>query len=66
MRDFVLTMRAIGRSWADGFLCHGFTTGRWIHERTLPALTEGRRRAGTTMDGYTVKADACTECIAKC
>jgi probable F420-dependent oxidoreductase len=41
---------------ADGFLCHGFTTGRWIREHTLPALAEGRRRAGKTMDGFTVKA----------
>jgi probable F420-dependent oxidoreductase len=41
---------------ADGFLCHGFTTGRWIREHTLPALEEGRRRAGKTMDGFTVKA----------
>jgi probable F420-dependent oxidoreductase len=41
---------------ADGFLCHGFTTGRWIREHTLPALAEGRLRAGKTMDGFTVKA----------
>ncbi len=41
---------------ADGFLCHGFTTGRWIRERTVPALTEGRRRAGKSMEGFTVKA----------
>ena len=41
---------------ADGFLCHGFTTGRWIRERTVPALAEGRRRAGKPMEGFTVKA----------
>jgi probable F420-dependent oxidoreductase len=41
---------------ADGFLCHGFTTGRWIREHTIPALAEGRRRAGKTMDSFTVKA----------
>ncbi len=41
---------------ADGFLCHGFTTGRWIRERTVPALEEGRRRAGKPMEGFTVKA----------
>jgi probable F420-dependent oxidoreductase len=41
---------------ADGFLCHGFTTERWIRERTLPALAEGRRRAGRSMEGFTVKA----------
>jgi probable F420-dependent oxidoreductase len=41
---------------ADGFLCHGFTTERWIRERTIPALTEGRRRAGKSMEGFTIKA----------
>lgn len=41
---------------ADGFLCHAFTTERWIRERTLPALVDGRRRAGKTLDGFTVKA----------
>jgi probable F420-dependent oxidoreductase len=41
---------------ADGFVCHGFTTERWIRERTVPALTEGRRRAGKSMEGFTVKA----------
>jgi probable F420-dependent oxidoreductase len=106
MRDFVLAMRAIWQSWADGsaldyesqhyrhtlmpptfvppphdygpppilvagvgdgmtrvagevadgFLCHAFTTERWIREHTLPALTDGRQRAGKTMDGFTVKA----------
>lgn len=39
---------------ADGFLCHGYTTARWIRERTLPALSEGRKRAGATMDGFEV------------
>jgi probable F420-dependent oxidoreductase len=41
---------------ADGFICHAFTTERWIRERTIPALAEGRARAGKTMDGFTVKA----------
>ncbi len=41
---------------ADGFLCHGFTTERWMRERTVPALAEGRRRAGKPMEGFTVKA----------
>jgi probable F420-dependent oxidoreductase len=41
---------------ADGFLCHAFTTERWIRERTIPALTEGRLRAGKGMDGFAVKA----------
>jgi probable F420-dependent oxidoreductase len=41
---------------ADGFLCHAFTTERWLRESTLPALVEGRQRAGKTLDGFTVKA----------
>jgi len=49
-------MTRVAGEVADGFLCHGFTTGRWIREHTAPALAEGRRRAGQTMDGYTVKA----------
>jgi len=106
MREFVLAMRAVWRSWeegtplafqgehyshtlmppmfaprphghpmppvllagvgdamtrvagevADGFLCHGFTTERWIREHTWPALEQGRRQAGRPMDGYIVKA----------
>jgi probable F420-dependent oxidoreductase len=41
---------------ADGFLCHAFTTEKWIREHTLPALTTGRQRAGRSLDGLTVKA----------
>src|SRR5258708_20057524 len=41
---------------ADGFVCHGFTTERWIREHTVPALLEGRRRAGQSMEGFSVKA----------
>jgi probable F420-dependent oxidoreductase len=104
MREFVLAMRAIWRSWqqdepldftgefyshtlmtpffnpgpnpfgpprvflagvgdamtrvagevADGFLCHGFTTERYLRQVTVPALAEGRRAAGASMDGYEV------------
>ena len=39
---------------ADGFVCHAFTTDRWVRERTLPALAAGR--AGESLDGFTVKA----------
>ena len=104
MREFVLAMRAIWRSWqhgepldftgefyshtlmtpffnpgpnpygpprvflagvgdamtrvagevADGFLCHGFTTERYLRDVTLPALAEGRRAAGLSMDDYEI------------
>ncbi len=49
-------MTRVAGEVADGFLCHAFTTERWIREHTVPALREGRRRAGREMDGFTVKA----------
>jgi probable F420-dependent oxidoreductase len=49
-------MTRVAGEVADGFLCHGFTTERWIREHTLPALQEGRRRAGLPMEGFIVKA----------
>ena len=49
-------MTRVAGEVADGFLCHAFTTERWIREHTVPALLEGRRRAGQSMDGFTVKA----------
>ena len=39
---------------ADGFLCHGFTTDRYIREVTVPALTEGRGRAGLDLAGFEI------------
>lgn len=47
-------MTRVAGEGADGFLCHSYTTARWIRERTLPALREGRARAGATMDGFEV------------
>jgi probable F420-dependent oxidoreductase len=49
-------MTRVAGEVADGFLCHAFTTERWIRERTVPALTEGRRRAGMPVEDFTVKA----------
>jgi probable F420-dependent oxidoreductase len=49
-------MTRVAGEVADGFLCHGFTTARWIRERTLPALRTGRARAGATMDVFEVAA----------
>ena len=39
---------------ADGFICHGFTTERYLREVTLPALAAGRERAGMTMEGFEI------------
>jgi probable F420-dependent oxidoreductase len=39
---------------ADGLLVHGFTTARYLAERTLPALGEGLAAAGRTRAEVTV------------
>jgi probable F420-dependent oxidoreductase len=45
-------MTAVAGEVADGFLCHGFTTERYLREVTIPALAKGREAAGKTMDGF--------------
>ena len=49
-------MTRVAGEVADGFICHFFTTERWIREHTIPALTEGARRAGRTLDDFDVVA----------
>jgi probable F420-dependent oxidoreductase len=44
-------MTAAAGEVADGFLCHGFTTERYLREVTLPALARGR---GGDLAGYEV------------
>jgi probable F420-dependent oxidoreductase len=39
---------------ADGLLAHGFTTARYLRERTLPALEEGLAAAGRTRDQMSI------------
>jgi probable F420-dependent oxidoreductase len=39
---------------ADGLFVHGFTTARYLRERTLPALAEGLSAAGRSRDEVTV------------
>jgi probable F420-dependent oxidoreductase len=43
---------------ADGLLCHGFSTERYLREVTLPALGRGRAKAGKTMDGFEISGPA--------
>ncbi|WP_420453300.1 LLM class F420-dependent oxidoreductase [Ilumatobacter sp.] len=38
----------------DGFLCHGFTTEKYLREVTIPALERGREKAGKTMDDFEI------------
>ena len=39
-------MTEVAGEVCDGFLCHGFTTERYVREVTRPALDRGRARAG--------------------
>jgi probable F420-dependent oxidoreductase len=43
---------------ADGMLCHGFTTERYVREKTLPALRKGAAKAGRSLDGFELTAPA--------
>lgn len=45
-------MTEVAGEVADGFICHGFTTRRYVDEVTLPALEKGRAKAGRSMDGF--------------
>ena len=39
---------------SDGFICHGFTTEKYLREVTIPALARGRAKAGKTMEGFDI------------
>lgn len=45
-------MTEVAGEVCDGFLCHGFTTEKYLREVTLPALERGRAKAGKTMEGF--------------
>jgi probable F420-dependent oxidoreductase len=47
-------MTEVAGEVCDGFFCHGFTTEKYLREVTLPALEEGRRKAGKSMEGFEV------------
>jgi len=47
-------MTEVAGAVCDGFICHGFTTERYLREVTLPALERGRRSAGATMAGFEI------------
>jgi probable F420-dependent oxidoreductase len=47
-------MTEVAGEVADGFLCHGFTTEKYLREVTVPALERGRAKAGKTMEGFEV------------
>jgi probable F420-dependent oxidoreductase len=45
-------MTEVAGEVADGFICHGFTTQRYVREVTLPTLERGRAKAGKPLDGF--------------
>ncbi|MFM8268340.1 MAG: LLM class F420-dependent oxidoreductase [Ilumatobacteraceae bacterium] len=47
-------MTEVAGEVCDGFICHGFTTERYLREVTLPALERGRATAGRTMEGFEI------------
>jgi probable F420-dependent oxidoreductase len=51
-------MTEVAGEVCDGFICHGFTTERYLREVTIPALERGREKAGLTMDGFEISGPA--------
>jgi probable F420-dependent oxidoreductase len=47
-------MTEVAGEVCDGFLCHGFTTEKYLREVTMPALARGRAKAGKTMEGFEI------------
>lgn len=47
-------MTEVAGEVCDGFICHGFTTERFLREVTIPALERGRAKAGKTMEGFEI------------
>ncbi|GGP35934.1 TIGR03617 family F420-dependent LLM class oxidoreductase [Saccharothrix coeruleofusca] len=47
-------MTEVAGEVADGFLCHDFTTERYLREVTLPALARGRAKAGKPLAGLEI------------
>ncbi|TWP51396.1 TIGR03617 family F420-dependent LLM class oxidoreductase [Lentzea tibetensis] len=47
-------MTEVAGEVADGFLCHSFTTERYLREVTVPALERGRAKAGKSLEGFEI------------
>lgn len=47
-------MTAVAGEVADGLICHGFTTPKYLAEVTLPALESGAARAGRSLSDVEV------------
>jgi probable F420-dependent oxidoreductase len=51
-------MTEVAGEVADGFLCHGFSTERYVREVTMPALERGRAKTGRSGEGFEISAPA--------
>jgi probable F420-dependent oxidoreductase len=51
-------MTEVAGEVADGLLAHGFTTARYMREKTLPALHRGLARSGRTLEGFEISYPA--------
>lgn len=47
-------MTEVAGEVCDGFICHGFTTEKYLREVTIPALERGRAKAGKTLEGFEI------------
>ncbi len=47
-------MTEVAGEVCDGFICHPFSTERYLREVTIPALTRGRTRAGRTLGDFEI------------
>ena len=47
-------MTEVAGEVCDGFICHGFTTEKYLREVTIPALERGRARVGKTLEGFEI------------
>ena len=51
-------MTEVAGEVCDGFLCHGFTTERYLREVTLPALERGAAKGGRTLADIEISGPA--------
>jgi probable F420-dependent oxidoreductase len=47
-------MTEVAGEVADGFICHAFTTERYLRQVTIPALVRARARIGKTLEGFEI------------
>src|SRR3954469_1850929 len=47
-------MSSLAGEVADGFMCHGFATERYLREVVVPSLRSGREKAGKDLEGFEI------------